>query len=102
MSCDPVTTVVNSLSWQSGLSGVQTFSNIPQAAHLIEITNGNPGLADLLIVVNGVPFLEYKMTNGQNLSVDVSKAMQSGNNNTIMLVGLGLTPSAGAAVNISQ
>lgn len=42
-----------------------------------------------MILVNGVPFLEYKMTNGQALTVNVSKAMKAGNNNTIMLVGVG-------------
>jgi hypothetical protein len=84
------------------LSGLQTFSNIPQAADLIEITNGNPGLSDLLILVNDVPFLEYKMTNGQNLAVNVGKAMKPGNNNTIMLIGIGFSPGSTAAVDISQ
>jgi hypothetical protein len=101
-TCDPVTTVVTSLSWQSGLNGIQTFSDIPQAAHLVEIANGNPGLNDLLIVVNGIPFLEYKMTNGQNMVVDVSKAMKAGNANTIQLVGIGFSPNSSAQVNISQ
>jgi hypothetical protein len=101
-TCDPVTTDVTSLNWQSGLSGIQTFTNIPQAAHLIEITNGNPGLNDLVIVVNNIPFIEYKMTNGQNLVVDVSKAMKPGNTNTISLLGIGFAKNSNAQVDISQ
>ena len=51
--------------------------------------------------MNGILFLEYKMTNGQALSVNVSKAMKAGNNNTIMLVGVGFSPNSSAQVAIT-
>jgi hypothetical protein len=102
VTCDPISTVVNSLSWQSGLNGVQTFSNLPQSTNIVQITNGNPGLADLLILVNGVPFIEYQMTNGQSLSVNVGSAMKAGNNNTIMLVGVGFAANSSAQIVVSQ
>jgi hypothetical protein len=102
VTCDPISTVVSSLSWNAGLNGLQTFSNLSSTDHIIEITNGNPGLQFLAVVVNNIPFIEWNLTNGQAMTVDVSSAMQSGNNNTIVLAGIGFSQGATAQVVISQ
>lgn len=93
---------LNWLSWQSGLNGIQTFSNLRQPKKLVEITNGNPRLSDLLILVNGTPFIEYQMTSGQQFAVNVTSAMRTGNNNTIMLVGVGFSQHSSAQMVVSQ
>jgi hypothetical protein len=102
VTCDPISTVVNSLSWTSGFTGIQTFSSLPQNDHVIEIANGTPGLKYLAVLVNGVPFIEWNLSDGQSVTVDVSSAMNSGTGNTIMLIGLGSSSSASAQVTISQ
>jgi hypothetical protein len=102
VTCDPISTVVTTFSWQTGLQGVQTFSNVPSSAHVVTVNNGTPGLSYLLILVNNVPFLEQNLTNGQVLNVDVSSAMKAGNNNTIVLTGIGFSASSSAQILISQ
>jgi hypothetical protein len=102
ITCDPVTTVLSGLNWKSGLNGVQTFTNLPQAAGIITINNGTPGLNDVLVLVNGFPFIETKMTDGQVIDLNVSKAMKPGNNNTIVLVGIGTSGNSSAQIYISQ
>jgi hypothetical protein len=102
VSCDPISTVLTSVGWKSGLSGIQTFSNLPQATSLITIENGNPGLNDLIVLVNDRLFVETKMTNGQVINLNVSKAMKPGDNNVIRLIGIGISPNSSAQVYISQ
>ena len=82
--CDPVFTTL-----RAGPSKAQTFTGIPQAEHLVRVTNGRPGLTEIHIIVNGKSFDLWGLPNGASRLLDVSSAMVAGNNNVFKLWGNG-------------
>lgn len=85
-TCDP--------AWQgtvrvSGGPAGTTVSNISQAENTVTIVNGTPGLTNLSISVNGQNFEAAGLKDGETRAVDISSALQSGNNNTVVLTPKG-------------
>jgi hypothetical protein len=77
------------LTINTGHIGVETFSDIPQTEHFINITNGNPGLKQVAIRVNGKPYKNLQLggnTNGINL--DASSVMTQ-DENTLTFISRG-------------
>jgi hypothetical protein len=77
------------LTINTGHIGVETFSNIPQTEHFINVTNGNPGLKQVAIHVNGKPYKNLQLganTNGINL--DASSVMTQ-DENTLTFISRG-------------
>jgi hypothetical protein len=81
----------------TGQPATATFSGIPQAESKIRITNGDPGLTNLRIVVNGWQFQVAGLKAGEVRDLDVAGAMMAGKDNTITFTGLG-KPGDGASV----
>ena len=69
--------------------------------HFVLLTNGYPGLRKLVVLVNGKRFTERDLQPGQQATLDVEAAMQTGTNNTIRLFGFGKR-DASAEVLISD
>ena len=80
--CDPVQTTVTKMRQDKG---VQTFTDIPYAEHLVTIENGTPGLRALAVIVNGVEFVARRLEDGEVATLNVKSAMRPGLNNTITL-----------------
>lgn len=87
-NCDPVLT---SLSAQKGKAGWQVYPNVPSAEHVVRVTNGDPGLNRLVVVVNSQAFSLNHLQAGEVRTLDIAKAMQPGKANTIVLRGYGKT-----------
>ena len=84
--CDPVDLTVGR---DPGKPATATFTGIPQAESKIMITNGTPGLTNLMITVNGWQFQVAGLKAGEVRELDVAWAMMAGDDNTITFTGLG-------------
>lgn len=96
--CDPVLAV--SIR-DSGQPSVDTYSGLPQAESKVTVTNGNPGVKNLELTVNGQSFKVNGLADNAVAKVDVSSAMHAGNDNTITVTARG-KPGATAFVVISD
>ena len=78
ISCDPVAaTIVRN----KGRPETYVFANIPQEEGIVTVTNGNPGIASLLVTVNGRRFNIPRLRNNEVRSIYVAFAMIPGDNN---------------------
>ena len=77
----------------------QTLAGIAQAEGKVTIHNGNPGLTNLRITVNGKGFEAAGLKDNEVRTVDVSTAMKVGSDNTITLEARG-KPGGSATVVI--
>lgn len=93
-TCDPVMTLVTR---DPGKPVVETFSRLPYAEHYVTVKNGDPGLKNVLVIVNGASFRVTGLTDGEEHTLDVSSAMLSGDENIIQLKAFG-KPGASATV----
>lgn len=84
IDCDPVYTTVTKLKQDNGN---QTWV-VPQAEHILTITNGDPGLRKMQVEVNGVMFVVRKLEENEVEVLDVQSAMHRGDN-TITLIPKG-------------
>jgi len=84
-SCDPVDLTVNR---ETGQPATATVTGIPRAESKIVITNGDPGLTNLRIEINGWQFQVAGLKAGEVRELDVA-AMMAGDDNTISFTGLG-------------
>jgi hypothetical protein len=64
-------------------------TEVPRAEDKVTIRNGNPGLNKVVIFVNGVKFKAKNLSNGEEVTVDISSAMNEGNSNVITLEARG-------------
>jgi len=94
--CDPVITLVTRLS---GKPETQTFTDLPAEENRVMIENGNPGLTNLVIKVNGTAFRVPHLDDQEKQTIDISSAMFPGNGNVITFTALG-KPGATATVVI--
>jgi hypothetical protein len=94
--CDPILT---SVLRAEGRPIVDTFIEIPQEEGFVRITNGNPGLRKVTLIVNGRRFQAPGLADGEEITLDVSSVMLAGDQNVISLVGYG-KPGGSAAVMI--
>ncbi|MGE3706788.1 MAG: hypothetical protein AB7I13_16070, partial [Vicinamibacterales bacterium] len=81
--------------------GIQTFTDLPYADHIVTIVNGTPGLRALDVVVNGRVFRARRLDDGEVVRLDVSGAMRQGNDNVVTLVPRG-RPGESADVTIAE
>jgi hypothetical protein len=85
-TCDPVVTTLTKLRQDRGL---QTFTDLPHAEHIVTIENDDPGLRGLDVVVNGVTFEVRRLQPREVRIIDVESAMRRGNRNVITLAPRG-------------
>lgn len=97
-TCDPVITLVIR---ERGKPVRETFIDIPEAERFITVQNGDLGLKNLLITVNGQRFRMAGLRDNAERTLDVSSAMQPGDDNTITLMAWG-KPGSSATVVISD
>ena len=85
-SCDPVLTQVLRAN---GKPLHETYLGIQQEEHIVTIWNGNPGLNQLEILVNGKRYHLQNLKDGQEQTLDVSAAMVPGDKNIFVLKATG-------------
>lgn len=75
--CDPIHLIVVR---DSGKPVEEINTDVPRAEDKVTIRNGEPGLSNLDILVNGVRFKVTGLKSGEETTVDISSAMHDGNN----------------------
>lgn len=73
----------------TGKPSTVTLTEIPQAEHWLTVSNGEPGITNLTLVVNGKHFQVAGLASGEVREIDFASAMLPGNVNTIELIALG-------------
>lgn len=73
----------------TGKPSTVTLTDIPQAEHWLTLSNGDPGITNLALVVNGKHFQVAGLSFGEVREIDFASAMLPGNVNTIELIALG-------------
>jgi hypothetical protein len=76
------------------------LGDIPRELGLLTLANGRPGLARLLIDVNGVRVEISDLADGEEKSLDLSDSMQPNDRNVVTLQGEG-AGTASAQVTLS-
>jgi hypothetical protein len=97
VTCDPTVAALHIA--RRGRPARQSFGHLPEAESRVTVRNGDPGIAYLEVVVNGVAFVVRRLAGGEERRLDVSSAMLPGNTNIITLKAFG-EPGAGAVVVI--
>jgi hypothetical protein len=64
---------------------------------IVHVKNGNSGINELRIVVNGTKYLTT-FSDGEYKQIDISSSMQVGNNNNITFTGMGNPGDSAAAI----
>jgi Domain of unknown function DUF11 len=95
-NCDPVDLTV---SRSTGAPTGTTVTHVTQQEQTVTIRNGTPGLTNISISVNGTNFEVAGLKDGDKRNVDISSALQSGSNNTVVLMPKG-TPGGSADITI--
>jgi hypothetical protein len=93
-SCDPILTHILT---GKGNGREQSFAHVDAAERFVTVTNGNPGLRNLEVLVNGRKFRLFKLKDGERRTLDVSRAMLPGDHNVLVLRGNG---NAGSRADI--
>lgn len=86
LTCDPI---VSSLVRGTGAPETFTYTNIPEAEHIVTITNKQLGLKTLRLKVNGKNFQSAGLKDNEVRNIDISNAMIQGDSNTVALTALG-------------
>ena len=79
----------------------QTFTDIPSAEHYVIVQNATPGLSKLSLLVNGQSFVLSGLKDGEIRTLDIASAMVPGENNTVVLIGVGI-PGSSAEITIGD
>jgi len=95
-TCDPILTQAIRAN---GQPVSDTLSGIPPEESQVTVRNGNPGVAQLEMNVNGTTFRVSGLAANQEKTIDVSVAMVAGDINTIILTAYG-KPGASATILI--
>ncbi len=85
-TCDPILGLVTRAE---GKPEAQTVTGVDGSEHVLTLYNGNPGIHDLDVQVNGKKFHLDKPHDGATQSLDLGSAMHPGNGNTITLTAKG-------------
>lgn len=95
--CDPLfTEVIRS----AGPPESHTYAGIAPEEHLVSVFNGDPGLRNLRIEVNGRRFEMAGLKPGETRALDVARGVRAGESSTVTLTSLG-QPGGRAVVMIS-
>jgi hypothetical protein len=78
--CDPIHLIVVR---ETGKPVTDSNTDVPRAEDKVTIRNGDPGLSNLSILVNGVRFKVTGLKKGGETTVDISSALHDGNNNIV-------------------
>jgi carboxypeptidase family protein len=92
-ACDPVLTTLSDADHTK--AGWQVFSGLDQSENRVRISNGAPGIRNVLILANGRHIKVQNLRPNEIRLVDISRAMRPGDDNTVVLRGSG--PEAGTA-----
>jgi hypothetical protein len=85
-TCDPILT---SVLRRRGTPTADTFFDIPKEEGFITVKNGTPGLSRITVIVNGKKFQTPILADGDEVTLDVSTAMERGFQNMMSVVGYG-------------
>ena len=95
VTCDPVITLVQ----RSTTTDPQaTKSLVDQAENKLLILNSTPGLKNLEVTVNGTKLKVTGLKDGENRTLDLSRAMVPGSKNSITVKGHGPVNSSAMVV----
>lgn len=94
--CDPVLT---GEARAAGRPESHVFSGIPPEEHVVTVFNGDPGLLQIHIDVNGRKFTVAGLRAGEERTIDVGSAIVSGVNSTFTLTSHG-KPGGSATIMI--
>jgi hypothetical protein len=97
LTCDPLITHVMIRPTGKPVSG--RFGNLPEAESKVTISNGSPGLRNLIVRVNGEIFRLNNLRDGETRTIDAASAMLPDATNIIALTSRG-KPGAQATVMI--
>jgi hypothetical protein len=86
-SCDPI--VATLVAPSSGDPVGASYGGIPDTEHLITLQNGDPGLDQVQISVNGMAFEVGDLQPNEVRVLDVASAMQPGDSNAVLVRGQG-------------
>ncbi|HEY2294225.1 MAG TPA: hypothetical protein VGM86_26285, partial [Thermoanaerobaculia bacterium] len=95
VTCDPVITLVQR---STTIDPQATKSLVDQAENKILIMNSTPGLKNLEVAVNGAKFKVTGLKDGENRTLDISRAMVPGSKNSITVKGHGPVSSSAMVV----
>lgn len=84
--CDPVLTAE---ARSAGRPESHVFPGIPPEEHVVTVLNGNPGLKQIQIDVNGRKFILAGLRSGEERTIDVASAIVPGVNSTFTLTSHG-------------
>jgi hypothetical protein len=87
--CDPIHTLVVRNVGNGNETADLRSNDVPFAENKVTIMNGSPGLATLEVKVNGQKFKASGLKDGETRTLDISSAMQPGDNNVVGLKGTG-------------
>lgn len=79
--CDPILLLL--VRDKSGTANLDAGNDVPRAEDKVTITNGNPGLNKIDILVNGRTFKVNGLKDGEEVTVDISSAMVDGDANRV-------------------
>jgi hypothetical protein len=82
-ACDPRIATVTSVGRDRELR----LHGVPEAEHLLSITNDPRGLTEITALVNHTAF-RVPLTAGLATRIDIASAMHRGNQNTVVLIGM--------------
>jgi len=86
VNCDPIIALIQR---NANSDDLKSKFHVAQAEDKIMVVNGNPGLKNFEARVNGTKFKVTGLKNGEQRIIDVSSAMQPGNDNKITVTGHG-------------
>ena len=96
VNCDPTLM----LSRIAGTPDTQTVTDLTADQHVVTITNGTPGIENLVIAVNGKTVERPRLGDGQTRTIVIGAALSSGHANNVSFTTLG-KPGGSALVVIS-
>jgi hypothetical protein len=81
-TCDPI---VYSVVRVDDQPQDETFTGVPAAESKVTIENGDPGMRQVRVTVNGIRFKETRLRPGEVRTFDVASAMRPGDGNTVVV-----------------
>lgn len=84
-----------------GKPSVHTLSNISRSEHIVQITNGTPGIHTLLLGVNGTEIPILFLKNGETRNINIGFAMTPGKTNQVTVTAVGV-PGASVSIVVTQ
>lgn len=93
--CDPIHVI---LVRDNNLPENDSFTGVPRAEDKVTIRNGSPGLNKVVVYVNGVKYKSQNLKDGQETTIDISAAMNEGDNNVVRLEARGKKGSSAEVI----